>query len=75
MRRGFRVVKFYDSKGWQKFPRPSMTVENYIRYIAHSGNWIIRIRRHVFAVIDGVIYDEMPEATMKCHVLNAWKVK
>lgn len=56
-------------------PRPKMSVVNYIQYIAHSGNWIIQIRGHVFAVIDGVLKDEYPKANLDCHVIKAWRVK
>ena len=55
--------------------RPQMNVENYVKYIAHSGNWIIKVTGHVFAVCDGVIKDTYPSANHKAHVLESWKVK
>lgn len=73
MRRGFRVGEFFNSEFGSPLPRPAMTVENYVNYIAHSGKWIILISKHVFAVIDGKIIDTNPEYNLSRHVKAAWK--
>jgi hypothetical protein len=73
-RRGFAIDKFYTEEFGKPLPRPNMTVKNYVMYIAHTGRWIIEIRGHVFAVIDGVIHDEPnPDSNNERHVLQAWK--
>ena len=54
-------------------PRPAMTVERYVSLIAHSGRWIIEIRGHVFAVIEGEIKDMYPSYNLSRHVVQAWR--
>jgi len=71
---GFRVWDFYEKKGFLWYPKPHRRVENFILNTARNKNWIILIRRHVFAVCDGVIYDTYPKAVLKKHVLGAWLV-
>lgn len=56
-------------------PCPRMTVARYIQFIAYEGNWIIRIRKHVFAVKDKTILDINPMWNINRHVLQAWRVK
>jgi len=73
--KGLRIEALVDNICVGKYPRPNMIVENYVRFIAHSGNWIIEIRGHVFAVIGGCIKDEFPSAVLNCHVLNSWRMK
>lgn len=38
-----------------------------------EGKWIIRVSKHVAAVIDGVVYDTFESNPTKC-VYGAWKV-
>lgn len=59
----------------QEMPKPHMTVANYINTIAHSGNWMILIRGHVFTVKDKVIIDINPLSNLNRHVLIAWRIK
>lgn len=75
MRRGFRCQAFYTKEFGNPLPRPQMVVENYVKFIAHTGKWIIEIRGHVFAVIDGTIIDLYPQANHNRNVVRAWKVK
>lgn len=75
MRRGFKVVGFFNEKFGKPQPRPHMTVVNYVKYIAHTGKWIILIRGHVFAVINGVIHDINPTRNDNCYVVMAWRVE
>lgn len=56
------------------YPRPHMTVAKFIAIFCKRGNWIIKIKGHVFAVKDRVIFDDVPEANINCHVLSAWFV-
>jgi len=71
--RGVRSLAVYNTVG-NRHDRPNMTVENYVKYIANSGNWIINIRGHVFAVVNGVIKDLHPEMTLNCHVIQSWRI-
>ncbi len=76
--RGIKASVSYEIYGAfavAKHPRPNMTVENYVRYICHTGNWIVEVRGHVFAVVSGVIRDINPSANLNCHVLNSWRMK
>jgi hypothetical protein len=72
--KGFRVKTFYEAEGFLWYPKPHRRVENFILNIAHTGNWIIWIRGHVFAVCDSVIHDTYPQTVLKRHVLGAWQV-
>lgn len=63
----------FDSLSTKSYTRPGMIVENYIKYIAFEGKWIIAIRGHVFAVIDGVVKDQWPKGNLNCHVVQAWR--
>jgi hypothetical protein len=72
--KGFRVGPFYEKKGFLWYPKPHRKVENFILNTAHTGNWIVWIRGHVFAVCDGVIHDHHPKLNLKRHVLGAWQV-
>jgi hypothetical protein len=73
--RGFRVHNFYtEQKQFLWYPRPARRVDNFILNIAHTGNWIIWIRGHVFAVCDSVVHDRHPKLNLKRHVLGAWQV-
>ena len=57
------------------YPRPHMTVGKFIALFCRRGNWIIKIKGHVFAVKDRVIFDSgYPEGNINCHVLSAWFV-
>jgi hypothetical protein len=56
------------------YPRPHMTVGKFIALFCRRGNWIIKIKGHVFAVKDRVIFDMHPEANINCHVISAWFV-
>lgn len=69
----FEIMKIYG----KNHPRPNMTVENFVRLVLSScgGNWIVQVRGHVFAVVNGVIHDEYPEWNKNRHVIQAWKVK
>ena len=71
---GFRVWTFYEKKGFLWYPRPHRRVDNFVLNIAHTGSWIVLIRRHVFAVVDGAIHDSNPKYVLKKHVLGAWNV-
>jgi len=73
--KGFRFSILAELKGWKVVPRPHMTAETFVRSIALYGNWIVRIKGHVFAVVNGEIQDIYPAASLKCHVLQAWLVE
>lgn len=75
VKKGFVVEKFYTEKFGKPMGRPNMSVGKFVSLIAGSGNWIIKIRGHVFAVKEGVIYDINPAWNLNRHVLMAWKVK
>lgn len=68
------LYRFLDSLGFTSYPRPNMTVSNYVKLIAHSGNWLVSIRRHIFAVVNGEIKDWV-KSDSEAHVLKAWRVK
>lgn len=38
-----------------------------------EGRWIVFTAKHVFAVVDGVVYDESPERADRC-IYRAWKI-
>lgn len=59
----------------KKVARPGMVVENFVKYIAYDGRWIVEIRGHVFGVVEGVIKDEYPKGNLNCHVIQAWRVR
>jgi len=74
-RRGFQFPLFAATKDWKRFPRPGMEVDKYVQYIAYSGRWIIQVRGHVFAVVDGVIHDTIRlNKLVNRHVKRAWKL-
>jgi len=73
--KGANILGYLDSIAIKKYPKPNMSVDSYIRFIAHTGNWIIQIRGHVFAVREGEIRDEYPKGNLNCHVIQAWRVK
>lgn len=72
--KGFRCDSLY-ARYAEPMPRPSMTVANYVKFIAHTGNWIIEIRGHVFAVRNGEIRDINPSYNLERHVVKAWRMK
>ena len=65
-------IQFLDSK-FECFPKPHMTVRNYVRLIANTGNWLIWVRGHIFAVVEGEIKDWRNNDN--CHVEYVWRVK
>lgn len=75
--RGVHANGLYDNFAIASYPqRPNMTVENYVKFIAHTGNWIINTRGHVFAVVNGEIRDlGNVAANLGCHVIRAWRMK
>lgn len=74
--KGMHVEPVYDSLGLVKIDRPNMSVARFIKEVAPYGNWIIKIRRHVFAVKNGIIFDTVgSKYHVNRHVLSAWKVK
>lgn len=73
-RKGFNSRPLYNSLG-QRFDRPGMTVANYVKFVIPAGNWIVEIKGHVFAVVNGVVIDEYPNVVANCHVISSWKVK
>ena len=75
MKRGVWIEPFYDSLFPNQITKPHMIVETFIKYIAHSGNWIISYKGHAFAVINGAIHDTYPEGCLNHHVVKAWRVK
>ncbi len=39
-----------------------------------TGRYIVRVAKHVFAIVDGVAYDTSPERPDRC-IYGAWKVQ
>lgn len=78
-RRGIDSIKlrqFLNSlDSLQSYPRPNMTVESYLKHIAHSGRWLIDIRGHIFCSVDGKVTGDWMPADSHCHVISAWRVK
>lgn len=74
-RHGINFIPFARSKGWKEYPRPSMEVDSYVKYIALTGRWIIAVRGHVFAVVDGTIHDTIRLSKLvNRHVTHAWRL-
>lgn len=70
--------KFVSLQGWEKMSFPAESGKermNGTRFcIAYpKGRYLLRMARHLTAVIDGVIYDTW-NCSNKC-VYNAWKIK
>jgi hypothetical protein len=38
------------------------------------GHYVVRVRGHALAVIDGVIHDSCLSNSLRCFVVDAWKV-
>lgn len=74
-KKAWNVHKFFNEKGWMFYKKPNMTVLNYCLYVIPSGHYIVWVRHHVFAVIDGQIQDFNPTSNHNKHVLGAWRVK
>lgn len=73
--RGVRIEQFYDSMFPTKINEPGATVERFIKEFIPFGRWIVKVRGHVFAVIDGKIHDTYPLWNLNRHVVCAWRVK
>lgn len=73
-RKGFACMRFYNLEFGKAYPRMGITVKTFVQ-TATRGTYIIRISRHVFTVIDGVIHDIYPESNLNRRILNIWKVK
>lgn len=73
--RGFNCVPFFIHKYGEMMPRPKMTVQKFVNTFCLTGNWIVLVRGHVFAVINGTIHDEYPRLVLNMHVHGAWRVK
>lgn len=71
-KRGTNVHYAIYNKEFVRLNRPNMTVKRFIEFYASTGRWIIQIRGHVFAVVDGCIQDQNPMANLNCHVLMSW---
>ena len=73
-RKGFHVEPFYRKKFGFPLPRPNCTVHNFVNAFCKHGKWIVLVRGHVFAVVDGVVHDMRPEMNANKHVLMVWRV-
>jgi hypothetical protein len=49
-----------------------LTVNQFLK-LYKSGRFIVRIRGHVFAVVDGCVYDRIPVGA-KSHIRNVWRL-
>ena len=78
-RRRFNADQLYDDLGYQQVftcnyrDKKPITVKTAIEKYP-KGRYILRISRHVFAVINGRIHDKTPIG-LKARVLNIWIIK
>lgn len=77
--RRFRMQDWLDQQTWAKkisFPavkgRPRMNVATFSRQYQH-GTYIVRVAKHVFAVRDGVVFDDNHNRPDRC-VYTAWRI-
>jgi len=76
--RGIHSQSLYSSLALTRLDKPNMTVGNFVRFIIGplGGNWIIQVRGHVFAVVEGEIKDMgNVAANLGRHVVQAWRMK
>jgi len=64
-------IEFLDSK-FRRYPKPHMTVKNYVNSICSTGR-LIWVRGHIFAVVSGEIKDWRNNDN--CHIEFVWRVK
>lgn len=65
-------IQFLDFH-FTRFPKPHMTVERYVNLCCSEGSWLIWVRGHIFAVVDGKVRDWRNNDN--CHVEMVWRVK
>jgi hypothetical protein len=72
-RRGFHLNSFMKSMHSEIKPiRPRQTIYSFINSTGSKGTWIVWIRRHVFAVRDGVALDLM-QFPAGSRIIAVWK--
>jgi len=77
--RGFHLEKWLNVQPWaRKMPFPA--VKGQRRMNPHTfcktyttGRYICRVAKHVFAVIDGVVYDTFADRPDRC-IYTAWEI-
>jgi hypothetical protein len=61
---------------WRSFPavkgRPRMNPATFCGQFK-TGRYIVRVAKHVFAIVDGIAYDTLPERPDRC-IYGAWEV-
>lgn len=71
-RRGFHSYCAFRAQSGSSAMARKGSVDKFIR-TNPIGRYVIAIRHHAFALVDGIIYDDH-EVSPNCHVKRAWRI-